>query len=209
MFVWFMVVCAVLCSYSDVWQKSPIFPGSVWIPPGLSKASVDQTSNIQPSASRLSRMSPWSRDSPRGHQSSTSVPEELSPIAHQQSDEDMRNRNLVGNIWTGVPNIPSDAFKGGLAAPADRVLLAQRHSRVCPICGKRFDRREYFEDHMNMHNKVKAHTCSNCSSTFTYKRNLWQHVRDGICLKNRNVPWTVTSRDLYLLLYIQCKHCIP
>ncbi|KAL8604940.1 hypothetical protein ACOMHN_028568 [Nucella lapillus] len=60
-----------------------------------------------------------------------------------------------------------------------------KQSRTCPICGKWFDRREYFQDHMNMHNKFKAHRCSNCLSAFTYKRNLWQHIRDGVCRKRK------------------------
>ena len=182
----------VVYSSCDVWQKCPIFPGSVWTPPGLSKASLDQMSISQPTPSRLSRMSSWSRDSLQQPKSSASVPEDMSSIKHQMSDTDMRDRNLVRNIWTGVSCItPAEAFKSGLVAHTDYALSAQRHSRVCPICGKGFDRREYYEDHMNMHNNVKAHKCSNCSSTFTYKRNLWQHVRDGVCTKNKNVLWNL------------------
>lgn len=143
----------------------------------------------QPSSSRLSRESPWSRDSFQGQRSSTSVPEDLSPFKYQLNKTDICGKNLVQDVWTGTSCIPSaEPFKSGLVVHSEHALSAPRHSRVCPICGKSFDRREYYEDHMNMHNNVKAHKCSNCSSRFTYKRNLWQHVRDGVCMKNKNVP---------------------
>ena len=72
------------------------------------------------------------------------------------------------------------------AGEARARLTFNPKSRVCPLCGKWFDRREYFQDHLNMHNNVKAHRCSHCSRTFTYKRNLWQHERYGVCLKQKN-----------------------
>ncbi|KAL8567902.1 hypothetical protein ACOMHN_059024 [Nucella lapillus] len=53
-------------------------------------------------------------------------------------------------------------------------------SRICPLCGKGFDRKEYFEDHVNMHSNIRAHRCPYCHHSFFYKNNLRQHVRDGI-----------------------------
>jgi hypothetical protein len=57
-------------------------------------------------------------------------------------------------------------------------------NRTCSICGRSFFNKERFEDHMNMHNNIKAHECRCCRTKFTYKRNLLTHVRLGVCTRN-------------------------
>ncbi|XP_076465076.1 uncharacterized protein LOC143296877 isoform X12 [Babylonia areolata] len=76
--------------------------------------------------------------------------------------------------WTAPPS-------NSLLGHPPSSLTQSKHSRICPICGKGFDRREYFEDHINMHNNIRAHQCPHCHHSFLYKNNLRQHIRDGIC----------------------------
>ena len=64
----------------------------------------------------------------------------------------------------------------GLSRHKDSVHLKKmRHT--CHVCGKGFTVREPFEDHMNMHNNIKAHKCPHCPSLFTYKTSLYHHIR--------------------------------
>ena len=70
----------------------------------------------------------------------------------------------------------------GLKGHRDRVHL-NKAAQVCSICEKGFTSKEHFEDHMNMHNNVKAHQCPNCSSWFTFKACLRRHIRQGVCNK--------------------------
>jgi hypothetical protein len=55
--------------------------------------------------------------------------------------------------------------------------------RTCLVCGKTFWRRDRFEEHMNMHNKIKAFQCQNCRRKFTHRRNLDHHLKLGVCSK--------------------------
>ena len=59
-----------------------------------------------------------------------------------------------------------------------------RQQFVCSLCGKGFAQKQFYQDHINMHNQVKAHSCQHCSVSFTYKRNLWRHLRYGVCRKD-------------------------
>ena len=70
----------------------------------------------------------------------------------------------------------------GLKGHRDRVHL-NKAAHVCSICEKGFMSKEHFEDHMNMHNNIKAHQCPNCSSRFTFKTCLRRHIRLGVCNK--------------------------
>ncbi|XP_076460611.1 uncharacterized protein LOC143293555 isoform X7 [Babylonia areolata] len=64
----------------------------------------------------------------------------------------------------------------GLYRHKDRVHLNKcRFS--CSMCGKGFNVRELFEDHVNMHYNIKAHKCPYCPSLFTYKTNMYHHIR--------------------------------
>jgi len=51
---------------------------------------------------------------------------------------------------------------------------------VCPICvpTKGFIKQEFFDDHMNVHNKVKPHICLSCPNVaYASKANLHAHIR--------------------------------
>ena len=59
----------------------------------------------------------------------------------------------------------------------------KKHPYACAICDKKFTLKEHYNDHMSMHNKVKAHKCPNCCRLFTFKTSLRKHLRDRICSK--------------------------
>ncbi|XP_076460636.1 uncharacterized protein LOC143293558 isoform X3 [Babylonia areolata] len=62
-------------------------------------------------------------------------------------------------------------------------LLMKNGQHICNICGKGITRKEDFEDHLNKHRNIKAHACPYCTQPFTYKNNLRQHIRSGVCQK--------------------------
>ncbi|ETO27662.1 zinc finger protein [Reticulomyxa filosa] len=69
---------------------------------------------------------------------------------------------------------------------ADRKALSQ-HSRLhdpeydgCHICGKKFARKTFLEDHIRTHTGEKPFGCHICGKYFRCKRNLAQHKTKGI-----------------------------
>ena len=45
----------------------------------------------------------------------------------------------------------------------------------CPICGKNFQRKAVYEDHVNSHSGTKTHFCSMCNKGFIHKATLMKH----------------------------------
>lgn len=69
-------------------------------------------------------------------------------------------------------------------------LKKMRHK--CHVCGKGFSVREPFEDHINMHNNIKAHKCPLCPSVFTYKTSLYHHFRKhGNPADSEEMTWSM------------------
>ncbi|KAL8567903.1 hypothetical protein ACOMHN_059025 [Nucella lapillus] len=54
---------------------------------------------------------------------------------------------------------------------------------ICSLCGKGFQMKQLYNDHMNKHNNVKCHSCPRCLTSFTYKTSLQRHMRWGVCKK--------------------------
>ena len=71
----------------------------------------------------------------------------------------------------------------------------KKYPYACTVCGKRFTLKEHYNDHMSMHNKVKAHKCPNCCRPFTFKTSLRKHLRDRICKKS----WILTGQKCQLV----------
>ena len=70
-----------------------------------------------------------------------------------------------------------------------RAHLVKKSQHICTICGKGITRKDDFEDHMNRHRNIKAHTCPHCAQQFTFKNNLRHHMRSGVCSKYRNMSF--------------------
>lgn len=179
-------------------DSDPYFPGPWWTKFGL-KSLVGQAGNIRSSDVRKPS---------RGQSSSLSTSQEMSLLQREHNDDKTSERELNQEDYSLVPSESTFVMMGAgrQAAHSDLFPSQRQHSRVCPICGKSFDRREYFQDHMNMHNGIKAHRCSNCGREFTYKRNLWQHGRDSVCFKNKNL-WGANRLSGIDGTYICCCWC--
>ncbi|XP_076465026.1 uncharacterized protein LOC143296877 isoform X7 [Babylonia areolata] len=54
---------------------------------------------------------------------------------------------------------------------------------ICGLCGKGFQMKQLYNDHMNKHNNLKCHRCPQCKASFTYKTSLQRHMRWGVCKK--------------------------
>ena len=65
----------------------------------------------------------------------------------------------------------------------------KKSQHMCTICGKGITRKDDFEDHMNRHRNIKAHSCPHCAQKFTFKNNLRHHMRSGVCSKYKNVSF--------------------
>lgn len=57
------------------------------------------------------------------------------------------------------------------------IHLKKTRTHVCTVCGKGFLDRTHYVDHTNMHKDIQAHKCPYCPSQFTYKGNLYTHIR--------------------------------
>ncbi|XP_076460609.1 uncharacterized protein LOC143293555 isoform X5 [Babylonia areolata] len=98
-------------------------------------------------------------------------------------------RDFMRNLNDGEKcKFCSDTF------PSKLVLhehMSMFHSRkyICSICKKGFTRKESYTDHVNVHNRIKAHKCPYCSILFSFKTNLRKHLRDGVCRKHLNAQF--------------------
>ncbi|XP_076460641.1 uncharacterized protein LOC143293559 isoform X2 [Babylonia areolata] len=193
-------------SPSDIASTSQPGPSGIrerfWRPPTSSQTRsthhTTTTTRHQP-PSHSPHLPQWSRNTFHEHvpNSATAEPEDVKPpIEDPQTMGDPYEQGYLPSDVAHYGDAVPPTLQGGPAEYQDHYLYSstssststisrQRQSRTCPICGKWFDRWEYFQDHVNMHNKVKAHKCDNCASAFTYKRNLWQHVRHGVCFRQK------------------------
>lgn len=53
----------------------------------------------------------------------------------------------------------------------------------CAHCGRGFNDRGRFTDHVNMHSGIQSHQCPHCAKRFTFKSNLGHHLRNTACNK--------------------------
>ncbi|KAL8613317.1 hypothetical protein ACOMHN_052557 [Nucella lapillus] len=99
-----------------------------------------------------------------------------------------QNRRQAGGPGSGPPLAPSRKLQcefcgasftssSGLYRHKAKVHLNKLRFS-CDICGKGFNVRELYEDHVNMHYNIKAHKCPYCPSVFTYKTNMYHHIRE-------------------------------
>jgi len=111
----------------------------------------------------------------------------------------------------------SFATPQGLKRHRDKTHL-NKPAHVCGICGRGFMSKEHFDDHVNMHNKVKTHQCPHCSSWFTFKTCLRRHIRQGVCNKWQllvvfcfvfteqfSVSWGICISLCFCLCLFQCQ----
>lgn len=99
---------------------------------------------------------------------------------------------LSGQGGSVVRPFPCNACPSVFSSP--KALTQHKNSahktgtgqHACSICGKRITRKDDFEDHLNKHRNIRAHSCPHCSHTFFFKNNLRQHLRASACSKQRN-----------------------
>ena len=48
----------------------------------------------------------------------------------------------------------------------------------CPICGKNFQRKAVYEDHLNGHSGTKTHFCPMCNKGFIHRPAVARHKRN-------------------------------
>ena len=70
-----------------------------------------------------------------------------------------------------------------LKSHVDVVHLQGKYPFFCIFCYKSMHNRRRYNDHMNMHNNVKAHTCPYCAKRFTFKSDVTRHLRNQVCKK--------------------------
>ena len=66
--------------------------------------------------------------------------------------------------------------------------LRAHFNKNCPICGKLFQRKESYKDHMQRHNKHKTHFCRGCKFGPMYRSTKYYH--EARCSK-----WTNLSEE--------------
>lgn len=131
---------------------------------------------------------PW--DLPESNPASVSANLGQSPLGHEifivsnTSSGHTHSRTDIGQLQILSCEFCSASFatQQGLKRHRDKVHL-NKPAYVCSICERGFMSKEHFDDHVNMHNNVKAHQCPNCSSWFTFKTCLRRHIRQGVCNK--------------------------
>lgn len=137
-------------------SRSRMSPGSQWNYPGLSEPHVNQLSTVQESLFYM-------------RQQSTRYFLETSDPPHGTfSDGTSHQGNNILAASADVKRTPSNLSK---------------YLYTCHTCGKEFNRKYRFMDHVNAHNKIKAHTCPKCSKHFTFTSDVRRHLRNGVCTK--------------------------
>lgn len=158
----FTMCLMVICGWwskNDGKSRSRVSPGSRWNYPGLSTPHINQLPTVHESLFYVH------------HQSKRYFMESSDPPG-MLSDEGISHQ--------GSTNL-------GVSASAKRP--PSKHRYTCPICDKGFTLKWFFTDHVNAHNKIKAHSCPKCSKRFTFTSDVGRHLRNGVCTKYTPSTW--------------------
>ena len=134
-------------------SRSRVLPGTEWNYPGLSE--------------------PYANPLPTVHESLVYVHRQTKRCNQDSSEPD----RILSNRGT------SHQGSNILAASFDVKKTRAMGLYSCPVCDKGFTKKYRFMDHVNAHNKIKAHTCPKCSKRFTFASDVKRHLRNGVCTK--------------------------
>lgn len=172
----------------QIWQNTCVytFPELPWSSLGFSAFPAFQASagNVGPPA--FVNIAHWKHT--LGRQMTSSM--KAKPINHG-----LRKTCAAATTSRPIPEAQSRMFVCEMCsatfgkASARKSHVNSVHLKMyrffCDVCSKGFAVKEHCIDHMNMHNNIKAHQCSNCSRSFTFKTHLRRHLRFGVCNKNK------------------------
>ena len=107
------------------------------------------------------------------------VHESLVSLHHQSKRYCFDSRDPQRMLSDGGTSHLNSSF----LAESASVKKTAKNRYTCPICGKGFAKKWFFTDHVNAHNRIKAHTCPKCSKRFTFSSDVTRHLRNGVCTK--------------------------
>ena len=151
-------------------SQSRVLPGSQWTYRGLLEHHANQVPTVDESLVYLH------------HQSTRCFPDSLEP-PRMLSDK-------------GTSHQGSNIFAASVGVKRGR----SKDLYSCPVCDKEFKKKYRYVDHVNGHNKIKAHTCPKCSRCFTFASDVKRHLRNGVCTKHMSSLWIFLSQNMCMCL---------
>lgn len=131
----------------------------------------------------------------------------------------------------GLPPVSSRANPGPVNSPdptiSSRTMADDQELYACPLCSKRYKRREHMQRHWSSHNPSKPHNCAQCNRGFQRLDVLKRHARTceakakgwiapagrrracDLCVRQKKACSTTQPCDNCERLSVACNYSFP